>query len=213
MGMMMVVKVAAAALLVGGGVLVWKFGYFAAPFAWTEEPQRLAAALGVSAGMTIADIGAGDGAMAVALAGVVGDGGLVFATELADAQRQDIAERAHSSGAGNLRVVVAGALDPGLPDSCCHAVYVRTVFHHVEEPAAFAAALARTVRPGGRIAVIDFAPGTLWFHGADHGVRQADVVAAFDGAGWRVRQRDDAWGGGLFLLVFERRNAASSGPS
>ena len=212
MGMMMVAKAAAAALLIGGGVLVWKFGYFAAPFAWTEEPQRLAAALGVSAGMTIADIGAGDGAMAVVLAGVVGEDGVVFATELADTRRQDIAERATSSGAGNLRVVAAGARDPGLPESCCHGVYLRTVFHHIEEPEAFAAALGRTVRPGGRVAVIDFAPGTLWFHGADHGVRQADVVAAFDGAGWRVRQRDDAWGGGMFLLVFERRPAAS-GPS
>lgn len=212
MGMMLVAKGAAAALLVGGAVLVWKFGYFAAPFAWTAEPQRLAAALGVGPGMRVADVGAGDGAMAVALAAVVGDGGVVFATELGDTRRQALAERVASAGVGNVRVVVAGARDPGLPETCCHGVYLRTVFHHAEDPEEFAAALARTVRPGGRIAVIDFGPGTLWFHGAGHGVRQADVVAAFAAAGWRVHQRDDDWGGGLFLLVFERAAAAASGP-
>ena len=47
------------------------------------------------------------------------------------------------------------------------------------------------MRPGGRVAVIDFAPGTLWFHGADHGVRPDDVVRAFQAAGLRLRERVD----------------------
>jgi hypothetical protein len=63
----------------------------------------------------------------------------------------------------------------------------------------------RSVEPGGRIAVIDFAPGQLWFHGRDHGVDPDEVVAVFAAAGTRLVRRDDRWGGPTFLLVFESR--------
>jgi hypothetical protein len=63
--------------------------------------------------------------------------------------------------------------------------------------------VVRSVEPGGRIAVIDFAPGHLWFHGGDHGVAPETVVAAFAEAGCTLRLRDDHWGGPTFLLVFE----------
>jgi hypothetical protein len=102
--------------------------------------------------------------------------------------------------------VAAGEFDTGLTDGSCDALYLRTVFHHVSDRSRAAAALTRAVRGDGRIAVIDFAPGTLWFHGADHGVDTEQVRAAFAEAGWSLRHRDDAWGGGMFLLVFERED-------
>ena len=204
MKMTLVVGVLGTAMSVGAATLVWRFGYYAAPFAWTDEPQRLAAVLGATPGTDIADIGAGDGAMAEAMARVVGPDGLVYATELSAARRGDISRRVAASGLATLRVVEAGEVETGLPPACCDALYLRAVFHHVIDRNAFAAALTRAVRPGGRIAIIDFAPGTLWFHGADHGVTPEDVRAAFRKAGWRLRQRLDDWGGGMFLVVFER---------
>jgi hypothetical protein len=71
----LVVKLIGIAAVAGAGVLVWRFGFFAAPFSWTGEPHRLAAALGVAAGTTVADVGAGDGAMALAMARLVGERG------------------------------------------------------------------------------------------------------------------------------------------
>jgi arsenite methyltransferase len=191
-------------VLVGVGALVWRFGYFAAPFAWTGEPARLATALGLEPGMRVADVGAGSGELAVAMAGIVGPDGGVYATELAEAARTEIARRVSSAGAVNVRVVTAETHASGLAPASCDALYLRTVFHHVVDRPRFAAELARAVRPGGRIAIIDFAPGTLWFHGADHGIAPAEVEAAFAAAGWHVRERVDAWGGGLFLRVFEQ---------
>jgi SAM-dependent methyltransferase len=192
-----------SAVAVGAAVLLWRFVFFLAPFAWTGEPARLAGALGIGPGMRVADIGAGRGDLAVAMAGIVGADGLVFATELSAARREDIARRASVSDAGNVRIVNAQADETGLPPAGCDAVYLRMVFHHVADRAAFAAAAVRAVRPGGRIAIIDFAPGTLWFHRAGHGVRPEDVETAFALAGWRVRERVDDWGGGMYLLVFE----------
>ena len=112
----------------------------------------------------------------------------------------DTAARAH---AANVRVVEAASDRTNLPDRCCRAIYMRTMLHHVNDRAAFARDVVRSVEPGGRIAVIDFAPGRLWFHGHDHGVAPEEVVSAFTAAGCALRQRDDRWGGPTFLLVFE----------
>jgi ubiquinone/menaquinone biosynthesis C-methylase UbiE len=188
---------------VGGAAVVWRFGFYVAPFAWTHEPGRLAEALGIHPGMDVADIGAGSGALAMAMAELTGSG-QVYATELSAARRTDIERRMTRASAGNVRMVAASPGQTGLSDRCCDAVYMRAVFHHVDDKHAFAASVARAVRPGGRVAVIDFPPGTLWFHGADHGVPSDAVVNAFTAAGLQLRQQLDDWGGGMFLLVFER---------
>ena len=44
----------------------------------------------------------------------------------------------------------------------------------------------------------------LWFHGREHGIQARSVICAFESAGLRLIARDDGWGGGLYLLVFER---------
>jgi SAM-dependent methyltransferase len=200
----------AGTALVGAALVAARFFIFLAPLAWTGEAARLVAELELVPGETAADVGAGSGAMAVAVAARLGPEGRVFATELTAGQRDGIAARAEREGARTITVVAATPTETGLPDGCCDALYLRTVFHHVEDRAAFASALTRAARPGARIAVIDFAPGALWFHGADHGVSAEAVRDAFRAANWRLRTRIDGWGGGLFLLVFEAGSAADA---
>jgi SAM-dependent methyltransferase len=199
-----VVRGVVAVALIAGGAVAARFAFFVLPFAWTGEPEKLARALGLQRGMIVADIGAGSGALATAMAAYVGETGRVYATELSAERRADIERRVTSAAIGNVHVLAASETSTGLPDHCCDAVYLRAVLHHISDPEAFAASLSRTLRPGGRVGVIDFAPGTLWFHGADHGVRPDAAVSAFRTAGFRLRGRDDEWGGGMFLLVFER---------
>ena len=67
---------------VAGGVVAWRFAFFVAPFAWTAEPSRLRQVLGVTPGDHVAEIGAGDGSMAVDMARALGSGGVLYATEL-----------------------------------------------------------------------------------------------------------------------------------
>jgi cyclopropane fatty-acyl-phospholipid synthase-like methyltransferase len=185
------------------GAIAWRFSFFYAPFAWTGEPARLAHVLGLQPGMQIADIGAGSGAHAVAMAAFVGDTGQVYATELNPERRADIEGRISRAAIRNVRVVAADETETRLPARGCDAIYMRAVFHHIPDHPAFAAQVAQALRPGGRLAVIDFAPGTLWFHGADHGVQPDVVQRAFESTGLRLRERIDDWGGGMFLLAFE----------
>lgn len=200
---MQVLVVAVVVALAVAGTLAWRFAPFWMPFSWTREPVRLAEVLGIRPGSTVADIGAGDGRFGIAVAALVGRAGQVFATELNPDRRADIDRHVRRASASNVKPVAAGSVTTGLPNACCDAIYMRTVFHHVQDRTAFAAEVAKALRPGGRVGVIDFAPGDLWFHGGDHGVRPAEVIAAFEAAGLRVRQKDERWGGGMFLIVFE----------
>jgi ubiquinone/menaquinone biosynthesis C-methylase UbiE len=194
----------AAAAGVVLSAVAWRFAWFALPLSATGEAERLAAALGIGPAARVADVGAGTGAMAERMAGIVGREGAVYATELSAARRDDLAARKARRGLESMRVVAAWPDATGLPAACCDALYLRHVFHHIADRSAFVAALTRAVRPGGRIAIIDFPPGALWFHGADHGVTADDVRAAFWEVGWRERERQQSWGGSTFLVVFER---------
>ena len=179
------------------------FSFFVLPFTWTDEPARLVDLLGIRPGDRVADIGAGDGAHAVAVARLVGQGGEVLATDLDPDRRRTIADRAAREDSSNLRVIEAAEDTTNLPDGCCQAIYMRTMLHHVADHTEYAKSVVRSLRPGGRVAVIDFAPGRLWFHGPDHGVLPDAVLSAFTAAGCTLLHRDDQWGGPTFLMVFE----------
>ena len=198
---------AAAAVMTGGGAVfaVTPLGrdlvYHVVPLSWTGEPDRLAAALHIRAGSVLAEIGAGDGAMIVELARRVGPAGHAYASEMTPAQRERIRGRASSSGVP--LIIIEGAADrTNLPDACCDAVVMRMVMHHIRDGDVFARDLRRSLRAGGRVAVIDFAPGALPHLAADHGVAPARVVAAFTAAGFTVSSKVDDWGGRNFLIVF-----------
>jgi len=89
---------------------------------------------------------------------------------------------------------------------------MRNVYHHLGDVKAFNASLRRAIRPGGRLAVIDFAPDAF-FHlpsrpdGAagertGHGVLPRAVVAEMAAAGFELEREIPDWGGHLFLVLF-----------
>jgi ubiquinone/menaquinone biosynthesis C-methylase UbiE len=206
------IAVMSVMLLTGGGTAAYlAFGAFL-PWREDAEAARLLDLLGVTAGQTAAEIGAGGGRLTLALARQVGPTGLVYSTELNAAQREAIAARVAAGGLSNVRVMEGVANATNLPDGCCDAVVMRAVYHHIQDPAAFTASVARSVAAGGRLAIIDFEPGALWLHGgaaegtrrAGHGVSRADAIAEFGRAGFVVRHDVRAWSGPLWLVVFER---------
>src|SRR5262245_49695836 len=83
------------------------FALFVLPLGWTGEPARLVEALGIQPGDRVADIGAGDGSHAVALAKLLGARGEVLATELDPDRRRAIADTVARAHAANVRVVEA----------------------------------------------------------------------------------------------------------
>ena len=148
--------------LAGSGCTWTGFGFNAS----SPEMSRLQEALGLRAGMVVADVGAGKGQLTLALAAGVGPDGRVFSTEIDPERLSALRKKVAEAKLGNATVVEAKASESGLPEGCCDAVVLRRVYHHLSDPAATNASLFRALRPGGLLAVIDFPPPPLFGRGS-----------------------------------------------
>jgi ubiquinone/menaquinone biosynthesis C-methylase UbiE len=125
---------------------------------FASDAARLVTALKLQEGQTVADIGAGGGQLAVALAREVGPSGRVYATELAADRLQDIREASEAAGLKNVSVLEAHATRTNLPERCCDALVLRRVYHHIDDPGQMNGSLRKSLKPGGLLAIIDFNP-------------------------------------------------------
>ncbi len=100
------------------------------------EMPLLREVLTLRPGMSVADVGAGQGALTVALAAEVGPSGQVFSTDIDPQALEQIRARIADAALRNVIVVQAHASDTGLPIDCCDAVVLRRVYHHLSDAAA-----------------------------------------------------------------------------
>ncbi len=180
-----------------------------------EAPQ-LADVLGVKPGTTVADIGTGGGAMAIVLGRLV-ESGRVYATDITQRSLTVTREYADREGLTNITVIEGGAASTNLPGACCDALFLRNVYHHVTEPAAFNKSLYDTARPGARLAIIDAPPGRssalpagVPANRGGHGIPAAVVVEELTAAGFVHVRTIEGWPPGgeyptVFLALFEKR--------
>lgn len=158
------------------------------------EMPRLTEALGLKAGMVVADVGAGKGQLTLALAGTVGPGGRVFSTEIDPDRLKGLRAMLAEGKLRNVTIVGAKPRDTGLPAGCCDAIVLRRVYHHVTEPAETNASLLRALRPGGLLAVIDFPPPFFAGRGS-LGVPAESVVDEITTSGFEMLQLRRDWPG------------------
>ena len=123
-----------------------------------REVPKLSEVLSLKPGMSVADVGSGGGAMAVRMAGWLGPDGHVFATDVRDAQLAEIRENVAREGRTNVVVLEGAARSTNLPNECCDAIFLRDVYHHLTHPQEFDVSLFAALKPGGRLAIIDFQP-------------------------------------------------------
>jgi SAM-dependent methyltransferase len=121
--------------------------------AW-QKPHDVIQALALQADTVIADIGAGTGYFAVRLAHVLPTG-RVYAVDTEAAMVKHLAERAKSAGLTNIISLQGGADDPRLPEQADVILFV-DVYHHIEKRERYFAKLAQALKPGGRVAIVDF---------------------------------------------------------
>lgn len=122
-----------------------------------REAPQIMEALGIKPGMTIADVGSGGGAMTVVIGRLIGDG-KVFATDITERALRLTRAYVEKEGLKNVTVLEGAAAATNLPPGCCDAVFMRDVYHHVTSVEAFNKSLLATLKPGGRLAIIDFTP-------------------------------------------------------
>jgi SAM-dependent methyltransferase len=180
-----------------------------------EGPQ-LAEVLGLEPGMTVADIGTGGGAMAIVLGRLVGSGH-VYATDITQRSLTMTREYAKKERLTNITVIEGRADSTNLPSECCEGLFLRNVYHHVMEPAAFTKSLYATAKPGARLAIIDAPPGEgselpagVPANRGGHGVPDTVVIEELTAAGFVHVRTIQGWPPGdkyptVFLALFEKR--------
>ncbi|MEQ8235085.1 MAG: methyltransferase domain-containing protein [Gammaproteobacteria bacterium] len=120
------------------------------------ERRAIVAALGIAPGMRVADVGAGTGLFVPLLAAAVGPTGQVWALDIAPAFLDHLRERVAASGLTNVRVVESTADAVPLAPASADLLFLCNVYHHLEFPRSMLASLFAALKPGGRLAVVDF---------------------------------------------------------
>ena len=123
--------------------------------------QAIAKRLGVGAGATIADIGAGSGRDTWTFADIVGEGGKVFAEEIDDGKTKEIQEEAEKLELTQVKAVLGKATDPSLPANSVDMAYMNRVYHHFSEPREMLQGIWHALKPNGYLIIVDQHLGTL----------------------------------------------------
>jgi ubiquinone/menaquinone biosynthesis C-methylase UbiE len=177
-----------------------------------EEVQRLAALMAWKPGTVAADIGAGDGEYTFAAVERVGASGKVFATEIDAKKLAELRGEVAKRKLGNVIVIESKEADTSLPTGCCDAIFLRRVYHHLTKPVEFDANLVRSLKSGGRLAIIDFAPragldpveGVPRNRGG-HGIPQEIVIEELSAAGLRVEKIVNDWPENSYCVLFVKK--------
>src|SRR5882762_5717613 len=177
-----------------------------------EEVKRLAALMEWKPGTVAADIGAGDGEYTFAAVERVGALGKVYATEIDAKKLAELRSEVAKRKLGNVMVVESKEAETNLPAGCCDAIYLRRVYHHLTKPAEFDAGLVRSLKSGGRLAIIDFPPRAgldpvegVPSNRGGHGIPEKIVIEELKAAGLTVEKIVEDWPEGSYCVLFVKR--------
>jgi SAM-dependent methyltransferase len=181
------------------------------PAGLSAQPSAdaLFAGLAVKDGAHVCEIGAGDGALSLAAARLVGASGRVFTSELGETRLAAL--RGKVTGIANITIVAGDVTRTNFADGSCEAIFLRDVYHHFSEPAAMNASIAKSLKPGGRVGIVDFTPPpgskapTPADRGKDgmHGISPEELAKEMNDAGFEVVASEI--GNRWFMLVFARK--------
>lgn len=177
-----------------------------------DEIARLAKVMEWKDGTMVADIGAGDGRFSFEAAAKVGPTGRVYATEIDEQKLKELRDEVKRRNLTNVTVVTSKEADTGLADACCDAIFLRRVYHHLTKPEPFDARMVAALRPGGRLAIIDFPPraGLEKVEGipanrGGHGIAEKLVVEELTTAGLKLDREVKDWPSDDYCVIFVKR--------
>jgi len=159
--------------------------------AWSNEPDREGAgeaasvirAAGVTPGMTVADIGAGEGYYTKHLAEAVGPKGKVFAEDIVPGYLSALARRLRDEKIENVELVEGTPDDAKLPAGRFDRIFLVHMYHEIAQPYGLLWRLRPALKPGGRIVIVDADRST-----ARHGTPPKLLACELAAAGYTQRE-------------------------
>jgi predicted methyltransferase len=171
--------------------------------AWGEEAARDKAGeaadviriAGIKPGMAVADIGTGGGYYVMRVAPVVGPQGRVFAQDISPGVLARVRQRALAAGHRNVRYIQGSQANARLPAASVDVALMIHMYHEIEQPYLLLDRLRRSLKPGGRIVVVD-----LDRPSEEHGMPKALLACEVKAVGYELISTTDIVQG--YVAVF-----------
>ena len=166
-----------------------------------EDPQRLnymppgalVSHLGVAEEMVIADIGAGTGFFALPMATAVGPKGKIYAVDLQAEMLEKLRTKlAQPQAPRNIVLLRGPSTETNVPTGSCDRVLIANVWHEIDDFSGTLREVARLLKPGGKLAILDWRPEELPPPGppTDHRMPMEQVKRALENERWLCLSTD-----------------------
>lgn len=156
----------------------------------------------IARGMTVADIGAGEGYYTIRLAQAVGRNGRVLAEDIVPAVRDALAERVARERLENVSVKLGAPADPKLPEASFDRIFMVHMYHEIAQPYEFLWRMRPALRPDGLVVVVDANRPT-----AAHGTPPALLRCEFAAVGYQQVGIQNMPSAGGYLATFRAAGA------
>jgi len=175
-----------AIVLCLAGCAEWNYQDMADPSrdVW-QKPQGVIEKLAITPGSRVADLGSGAGYFTWHLAKAVGARGTVYAVDIEEKAINMIFKEMVARGTPNVRPVRAKPHDPRLPEPV-DLVFSCNVYHDMKDRIDYFRSLASSLRPGGRVAILDFHPQGFFAGLFSHRIAKEEVRHEMETAGYRL---------------------------
>jgi SAM-dependent methyltransferase len=163
-----------------------------------QKPHQVIQALNLAPSSVVADIGSGTGYFSIRLAHFVPKG-RVFGVDIEPDMVKYLAERAKRDGLTNITAVAGRPDDPRLPAKA-DVVLMVDVYHHVADRSQYFRKVGNSLKPGGRVAIIDYRMDSSMGPPPSERVTLEGVKAELRAAGFALVKEHDFLPNQYFLI-------------
>lgn len=158
-----------------------------------QRPAEIFRAMGLKDGDVVADVGCGTGWFARRMARVVAPRGTVYAEDIQPEMLELLKQHVAAEGVKGVVPVLGTETDPKLPAGGLDWILMVDVYHEFQKPAPMLAALRRSLKPTGKIALVEYRlEGTTASHiRTEHRLSVEQVLAEWEPAGFRLVKQHD----------------------
>lgn len=174
-----------------------------------QRPEELVREIGVKAGMTVADVGTGVGYMLPHLSAAVGAQGKVLGEDIFDDFLAKARATAEKAGLTNVQFIKGTEKSANLPAGEVDLILALDSYHHFNYPAEMLASFKSALKPGGRIAIVEYyrREGAMGGQSALTHIRvdDAGVIKEVEAAGFRLIEEQEHIPKSQYIVLFERK--------
>jgi len=171
-----------------------------------EQPEKVLDALKIQPGMTVADVGAGNGYFTLRLARRLKDSGRVFAVDIQQGMLDLLENNRRREGLKNIELILSTPMDPRLPPAAVDLALLVDVYHEFQHPEEMISGIRTALKPDGVLVLVEY-------RGEDpsvpikpeHKMTVGQVLKEIEPMGFRLRKKLDFLPR-QHIFIFEKAN-------